>query len=92
MSKAHVSARHEAASAENYAWIWVLPTPDGRFRVALIEVPKHFVDTDQHFFEDDLTTRFLRIVDNIDEVESAVREAGVDPENLEAPWHNGFPV
>jgi hypothetical protein len=92
MSRAHVSARHESASPNAYAWIWVLPIPDGRFRVALIEVPKHFVDNDEHFYENDLTTRFLKIVDEISSVDPAVREAGGDPEKLDAPWHNGFPL
>lgn len=92
MSRALVSARHEPSSPDSYGWIWVLPIPDGRFRVAVIDVPKHFVDNNEHFFEDDLTTRFVKIVDDIPGIKSAVREAGGDPEILDAPWHNDFPL
>jgi hypothetical protein len=66
--------------------------PDGHFRVALIEVPKHFVDNDQHFYENDISTRFLKIVEDISEVDQTVRDAGGDPADLDAPWHNGFPL
>jgi hypothetical protein len=92
MTRAAVSARHAPTADDKYAWIWVLPTPDGRFRVALIEVPRRFVDNDEYFYEDDYDTRFLRVVDSVDEVESAVHEAGGDPEDLEAPWYNEFPL
>jgi hypothetical protein len=92
MSRALVSARHESSAPDRYAWIWVLPLPDGRFRVALIEVPKHFVDDDEHFYEDDMTTRFIKVVDDVSDVDPAVREAGGHPDDLDAPWHNGFPL
>jgi hypothetical protein len=41
---------------------------------------------------DAINTRFLRIVDDVDHVDGAVREAGGAPEELTAPWHNGFPL
>ncbi|SRR5690606_10392378 len=63
-----------------------------KYRIAVIEVPKRLVDRDECFYEPDITTRFLRVVDTIDEVDDAVREAGADPDSLEAPWHNAFPL
>lgn len=91
VTKSMVSARHDASSPDRYAWIWVLPLPDGRFRVALQEVPRHFVDNDEWFYDQDLTTRFDRTVDGIDDVDAAVREAGGDPEDLDVPWRNDCP-
>ncbi|WP_214324799.1 hypothetical protein [Nonomuraea sediminis] len=92
MTRALVSARRESDSADRYSWVWVLPLPDGRFRVAAIEVPKQIVDDDECFFEEDMLTPYLKIVDTIDQIDEAVREAGVDPVDLNAPWHNDFPL
>ncbi|MBQ1073765.1 hypothetical protein KBX06_11435 [Micromonospora sp. C31] len=92
MTKALVSARRPSGSGDCYSWVWVLPAPDGRFRVAAIEVPKQLVDDDACFCEEDMRTPYLRIVDEVGEVDAAVREAGVDPEQLDAPWNNGFPL
>ncbi len=72
--------------------MWVLPLRSGKFRVAAIEVPKQFVDDDVCFFDDDMTTLLVKIVDGIDEIDDAVREAGVDPELLDSPWHSNFPL
>lgn len=87
-----VSARRVSSAPGRYSWVWVNPMPDGRYRIAAIEVPKHLVDEDICFFEDDFDTPYLSIVDTIDEVDAAVRAAGVDPDALEAPWHNDFPL
>jgi hypothetical protein len=65
--------------------------PDGRYRVALTEVPKHFVDNDEWFYEENVTTRYERVVDSVEEVEAAVREAGADPDALDVPWRNDCP-
>jgi hypothetical protein len=48
--------------------------------------------TTSAFGEDAINTRFLRVVDDVDEVDGAVREAGGDPEELTAPWHNNAPL
>jgi hypothetical protein len=58
--------------------------------VAAIEVPKQLVD--ECFAEDDITRPYLRIVDDVEQVDAAVQEAGADPEELDAPWHNDFPL
>jgi hypothetical protein len=91
MSKRLVSARR-AGPAGSYSWVWVLPLPDGRFRVAAIEVPEQLVDDDVCFAEEDMRTPYLRIVDEVGEVDAAVREAGADPEALDTPWSNDFPL
>jgi hypothetical protein len=87
-----VSARRNSSSPQNYSWVWVLPLPDGRFRIAAIEVPKELIDADRCFFEEDMVTPYLKVVDTVDQVDAAACEAGVDPENLDAPWHNDFPL
>ncbi|MDP9793709.1 hypothetical protein J2S43_002221 [Catenuloplanes nepalensis] len=92
MSKAHVSARRVSGSDDSYSWVWVLPLPDGRFRIAAIEVPKHLVDEDICFAEEDMRVPYLKIVDELGGVDAAVQEAGVDPETLDAPWNNDFPL
>ncbi|WP_162794608.1 hypothetical protein [Nonomuraea lactucae] len=60
--------------------------------MAAIEVPKQLVDNDASFFEEDMVTPYLKIVDTVEQVDTAVMEAGVDPEDLNAPWHNDFPL
>ncbi|WP_143163067.1 hypothetical protein [Couchioplanes caeruleus] len=92
MSKSSIAARRESGQADHYSWVWVVPRQDGRFRVVAIEVPKHLVDNDECFFEDDMTKPYERVVDNIEEIDGAVCEAGVDPEALDAPWHSDFPL
>jgi len=91
MTRGMVAARHDASSPDRYAWIWVLPLPDGRFRVALQEVPRHFVDNDKWFYDADVTTRYDKTVDSVEDVDAAVREAGGDPEDLDVPWRNDCP-
>jgi hypothetical protein len=90
--RALVSARLPARALGVYSWVWVLPLPDGRFRVAAIDIPEQLVDDDVCFGEDSINTRFLKIVDDVDHVDGAVHEAGGDPEELDAPWHNDFPL
>lgn len=92
MTKALVSARRQSSSQNSYSWVWVLPLPDGRYRIAAIEVPKRLVDDDICFFEDDIETPYLKIVDEIGRIDAAVLEAGVDPDQLDAPWNNDFPL
>ncbi|BCJ56341.1 hypothetical protein Asp14428_78160 [Actinoplanes sp. NBRC 14428] len=92
MSKASIAARRATDRPEHYSWVWVIPLKSGKFRVAAIEVPKHFVDDDDCFFEDDMITPYVKIVEEIGDIDSAVREAGVDPELLDAPWHSDFPL
>ena len=92
MTRGPVSARRPSGSPDTYSWVWVLPIPDGRYRVAAIEVPKELVENNVSFFEDDMRTVYLRILDSLDGIDDAVREAGVDPDELDAPWHNDFPL
>ena len=92
MTKGAISARRASSSPDCYSWVWVIPLSNGKFRVAAIEVPKHLVDNDISFFDEDFETPFLKIVDTIDEIDATVVEAGVDPNELDAPWHNDFPL
>ncbi|WP_027946821.1 hypothetical protein [Amycolatopsis taiwanensis] len=92
MTKGVIAARREAGQADHYSWVWVLPLRSGEFRVAAIEVPKDLIDNDECFFEDDMTRPYVKIVDSVDDVDHAVREAGVDPETLDAPWYSDFPL
>jgi hypothetical protein len=92
MSNAEISARRSIDNPAYYSWVWVLPLPDGRIRVAAIEVPRRLVDDDISFYDADFDTPYVKIVDDVAEVDDAVREAGADPDELDAPWHNGFPL
>jgi len=92
MTKASIAARREWGQEDHYSWVWVVPREDGRFRVVAIEVPKGLVDNEECFFEDDMTKPYENIVDRIEEIDDAVRDAGVDPESLDAPWHSDFPL
>ncbi|RST07360.1 hypothetical protein EF910_06670 [Streptomyces sp. WAC07149] len=92
MSRATVSARRKASSDERYAWVWVFPARDGTYRVSTVEIPKNLVDDDECFAEEDLSREHICTVGNLSEVEEAVRELGVDPDSLDAPWKNDFPL
>lgn len=92
MTRGSIAARRVSGQDDHYSWVWVLPLRDGRFRVAAIEVPKHLVDDDVSFFDDDMTMPYVKVVESVDDVDDAVREAGVAPEELDAPWHSDFPL
>lgn len=92
MTKGSIAARRISERADCYSWVWVIPLRSGKFKVAAIEVPKRLVDEDISFFEDDMDTPYVKVIDEFDGIDDAVREAGVDPEALDAPWHSEFPL
>jgi hypothetical protein len=92
MTKGSVAATRPAKGKDFYSWVWVLPTKDGKFRVAAVEIPRVLVDEDRSFFDEDFETPYIRIVDSIDDIDSAVREAGADPGDLDFPWRSNFPL
>jgi hypothetical protein len=92
MTKDLVSARKEASSADRYAWVWVTPLDDGTFRVSTVEIPKQIVDDDVCFYEPDIQRTRVATLTDVAEVDEVVRGLGVDPETLDAPWHNNFPL
>ncbi|TDD27194.1 hypothetical protein E1287_35045 [Actinomadura sp. KC06] len=92
MSKALVSARREPSSSDRYAWVWVAPLGDGTFRVSTVEISKHIVDEDICFFEDDIERVHIGTFTDISEVDDLVRGLGVDPDELDPPWKNDFPL
>ncbi|NEW29528.1 hypothetical protein [Nocardia cyriacigeorgica] len=92
MLKGFVTARCEPEIESRYAWVWVYPLKDGRFDVSTVEIDKKFVDNDDDVGEDDISRRDLGIVHTIEEVDKLIEQLGVDPNDLDAPWHNGFPL
>lgn len=92
MSKDVVTARRTPSSSNYYSWVWVIPLRDGRFRIRTIEVPRHLVDNEISFYDDDMNIVRDEFVDDIAEIDDAVRRSGVDPEDLDAPWNNDFPL
>jgi hypothetical protein len=92
MTKSLVSARRAASSDDRYAWVWVAPLRDGTFKVSTVELAKQLVDEDVCFFEDDIDRVHVGTVAEISEVDELVRGLGVDPETLDPPWKNDFPL
>lgn len=92
MTKDLISARLDAGSLDQYAWVWVSPLRDGSFKVSTVKVPKTLVDDDVCFFEDDIERTHIGTVSAIADVDAVVSSLGVDPDDLDAPWHNGFPL
>ena len=92
MTKGLVSARRQASSADRNAWVWVAPLRDGTFKVSTVELPKGVVDEDTCFFEDDIERTHVGTVAEISEVDELVRGVGVDPDSLDPPWKNDFPL
>jgi hypothetical protein len=87
-----VTQKLEDPGPDACSWIWVLPVPDGRIRIARIVVPRHLADTGEWFGEEDVTTESVRFVDHVDRVDDVVRGLGGDPDALESPWRNDFPL
>lgn len=92
MSKGAVTAKREPSSSGLYSWAWVIPLQDGRFRIRVFEVSQRLVDDDICFNDDDMNIVHDEIVDEISEVDDVVAAANVDPEKLDAPWKNDFPL
>ncbi|WP_055714839.1 hypothetical protein [Streptomyces torulosus] len=92
MTRALVSARRQPSTQNAYAWVWAFPLRDGKFRVSTVEIPKRFVDEDTCFGEEDIERVHVATVETVEEIDAIVRELGVDPETLDAPWKNDFPL
>lgn len=74
------------------SWLWVLPVPGGRIRIARVLVPAALAESGEWFSEDGYTTAAVTFVDSADDVDDVVRDLGGDPESLESPWRNEFPL
>ncbi|KAB2339093.1 hypothetical protein [Actinomadura rudentiformis] len=92
MTKALVSARRKASSPDRYAWVWVSPLRDGTFKVSAVEIPRRLVDENICFFEDDIDRVHVGTVLKIADIDELMESLGVDPDELDAPWHNDFPL
>ncbi|MFI6964949.1 hypothetical protein [Streptomyces sp. NPDC050149] len=92
MSGALVSARCDPRSPESCAWVWVFPLPGGTYRISTVEIPRYLVNEDSCFGEEDIDRVRVATVATLADVDNVVRELGVDPENLDAPWKNDFPL
>ncbi|WP_136518142.1 hypothetical protein [Cellulomonas telluris] len=87
-----VTQRLPTPDTERATWIWVLPVPDGRIRVAAVAVARELVDSGACFAEDDVRTESVTFVDRVDDVDAIVVALGGDPSGLESPWRNEFPL
>jgi hypothetical protein len=92
MTKSLVSARTQSGTEGDYAWVWVFPLEDKTFRISTVQVPKRFIDEDICFAEDDICRQRVATVATLEEVDSVVRGLGVNPDSLDAPWKNDFPL
>ncbi|WP_371577487.1 hypothetical protein [Streptomyces sp. NBC_01314] len=92
MTRALVSARRHPGTPDSYAWVWAFPMRDGKFRISTVEIPKLIVDEDACFGEEDIERVHVATVETVEEVDMVVRNLGVDPETLDAPWKNDFPL
>jgi hypothetical protein len=87
-----VAARRPTDSEGMYSWVWVAPIKDAGYRIRAFEVAKELVDNDACFYEADMNSLHDEVVESLDQIDAAVRRAGVDPEELDAPWHSDFPL
>lgn len=91
MSRSTISARREASSDDFYSWVWVFPSQDGTFRVSTVEIPIILIG-DECFSEEDISRSHIATVRELPEVDEVVGNLGVDPNDLDAPWKNDFPL
>ncbi|MFF1919147.1 hypothetical protein ACFVW8_01025 [Streptomyces sp. NPDC058221] len=92
MSNALVSARRESRSSDSCAWVWVFPLRDGTFRISTVEIPQHLVSEDACFGEEDIERVYVATVATPEDVDDVLRDLGVDPDSLDAPWKSEFPL
>lgn len=92
MSNADVAARRTASVDDRASWVWVIPLGGGRFRVRAFEVSRDLLVNDDDIYDENMEIVYDDFVDSIAEVDRAVAEAGVDPDELAAPWHSDFPL
>lgn len=75
-----------------YSWVRVAPAKDAGYRIRAFEVAKDLVDNDVCFYDDYIDIVHDEVVDSLDEIDEAVRRAGVDPEELDGSWHSDVPL
>ncbi|MFE7135687.1 hypothetical protein ACFVIM_33015 [Streptomyces sp. NPDC057638] len=92
MTRGLVSARRQPSTPHFYAWVWVSPLREGKFRISTVEIPKSIVDQDACFGEEDIERAHAATVETVAQVDAEVRKLGVDPETLDAPWKSEFPL
>jgi hypothetical protein len=92
MSKADIAAKRVPSSSDLSSWIWVIPLPDGMFRVRAFEVSNALVAAESCIYDGDMSIVHDEIVSSIDDIDESVRRAGVDPDDLDAPWKCDFPL
>lgn len=92
MWKSVIAASRVAGSPELSSWVWVIPLPAGGFRIRAFEVPTELVVAEASIYDGDLIIVHDEIISSIDEVDSSVLRAGVDPDELDSPWKCDFPL
>jgi len=92
MWKSIVAARRVCGSADNESWAWVIPLKAGNFRIRAFDVRRELLANADDLWDGNLSIVHDEFVATIDEVDDAVRRAGVDPEELDAPWKCDFPL
>ncbi|MEV4190717.1 hypothetical protein [Streptomyces toxytricini] len=91
MTKAGITARIAAHEPGRVAWVAVYSV-DGGFVVFTVEIPEHLADDSACFGEESITRRNVGTFPTIEEVDGAVASLGIDPDELDAPWHNDYPL
>ncbi|RZU24463.1 hypothetical protein EV645_0105 [Kribbella rubisoli] len=92
MSQSEVAARRRSASAASESWVWVIPLETGNFRVRAFEVPRELLAEDNDIYDGNMSVVYDEVVSSIDDVDESVERAGVNPEELDAPWKCNFPL
>ncbi|MEU0492421.1 hypothetical protein ABZ249_24585 [Nocardiopsis sp. NPDC006139] len=90
MLRGLVSARVDSGDPSYLSWIFVQVLNDDRLRISKVSVPKSLVDG--CFGEADISREVIGVVSEISEVDSLLSSLGVDPDSLEEPWKNEFPL
>ncbi|MET9591140.1 hypothetical protein ABZY45_09220 [Streptomyces sp. NPDC006516] len=92
MSKSDLAARRASGSVDSESWIWIIPLRSGEFRVRAFEVLRDLLVDDDDIYDGNTSIVHDETVSSLDDVDDAVIRAGVDPEELDAPWKCEFPL
>ncbi|WP_306367158.1 hypothetical protein [Nocardiopsis sp. CC223A] len=90
MLRGLVSARIDSVDPSDISWVFVQILKDDSLRISQVSVPKSLVDG--CFGESDISREEIGVVSEISEVDSLISSLGVNPDSLEEPWKNEFPL
>ncbi len=92
MTRGLVAAEVPAPAADVRRFASVVPQPDGSYRVLRFDVPSEALAEGRYLAPEELMGMVSQRASTVDEAEEALRNLDVDPESMDVPWSNDYPL